>query len=207
MACVPSEDSDQPGHLFSLIRVFAVHMRKAWVLSYPLSTPWRLWSVWVDAQTDLSLLWVLMPFCWFYHVAAHLSQNTITPSKSQASSKDSDQPVHLRCMIRVFTVCVKNLWVLGYTMNPSQRLHLCGVLTWFCRYCCAQAHFSFYMQLNLAKSKNEKKNIYFFFISTSFSFSFCNLSFSSISLSNSCILSRAVFSGPHRRVYSTMAIV
>ena len=25
MACVPSEDSDQPGHLPSLIRVFAVH--------------------------------------------------------------------------------------------------------------------------------------------------------------------------------------
>ena len=25
MTCVPSEDSDQPGHLPSLIRVFAVH--------------------------------------------------------------------------------------------------------------------------------------------------------------------------------------
>ena len=25
MACAPSEDSDQPGHLPSLIRVFAVH--------------------------------------------------------------------------------------------------------------------------------------------------------------------------------------
>ena len=35
MACAPSEDSDQPGHLPSLIRIFAVHMKKAWVLSYP----------------------------------------------------------------------------------------------------------------------------------------------------------------------------
>ena len=26
MASVPSEDSDQPGHLLSLIRVFAVHL-------------------------------------------------------------------------------------------------------------------------------------------------------------------------------------
>ena len=32
-----SEDSEQPGHPPSLITVFAVHMKKAWVLSYPLS--------------------------------------------------------------------------------------------------------------------------------------------------------------------------
>ena len=37
--CLPSEDSDQPGHPPSLIRVFAVHMKKA------------------DAQADLSLRW------------------------------------------------------------------------------------------------------------------------------------------------------
>ena len=35
--CAPSEDSDQPGHPPSLIRVFAVRMKKTWVLSYPLS--------------------------------------------------------------------------------------------------------------------------------------------------------------------------
>ena len=39
-----SEDSDQPGHPPSLIRVFAVRMKKAWVLSYPLSAQRRLWS-------------------------------------------------------------------------------------------------------------------------------------------------------------------
>ena len=42
MACAPSEDSDQPGHPPSLIRVFAVRMKKAWVLSYPLSAQRRL---------------------------------------------------------------------------------------------------------------------------------------------------------------------
>ena len=35
--CAPNEDSDQPGHPPSLIRVFAVRMKKAWALSYPLS--------------------------------------------------------------------------------------------------------------------------------------------------------------------------
>ena len=42
MACAPSEDSDQPGHPPSLIRVFAVRMKKAQVLSYPLSAQRRL---------------------------------------------------------------------------------------------------------------------------------------------------------------------
>ena len=42
MACAPSEDSDQFGHPPSLIRVFAVRMKKAWVLSYPLSAQRRL---------------------------------------------------------------------------------------------------------------------------------------------------------------------
>ena len=45
-------------------------MRKAWVLSYPLSTQRRLWSDWVDAQADLSLLWAHSHFVGF--VMAHL---------------------------------------------------------------------------------------------------------------------------------------
>ena len=70
--CAPSEDSYQPDHPPSLIRVFAVRMKKAWVLSYPLSAQRRLWSDWADAQADLSLRWAQMPFCWFCHEAAHL---------------------------------------------------------------------------------------------------------------------------------------
>ena len=50
--------------------IFAVRMKKAWVLSYPLSTQQRLirlggcpgWSVSLDAQS----------FCWFSHEAAQL---------------------------------------------------------------------------------------------------------------------------------------
>ena len=72
VACAPSEDSDQPGRPPSLIRVFAVRMKKAWVLSYPLSTQRRIWSDWADAQADLSLRWAHMSLCWFYHEVAHL---------------------------------------------------------------------------------------------------------------------------------------
>ena len=68
---VISKDFDQPGHLPNLIRVFAVCMKKAWSLSYPLNTLWRFWSDWADAQADLSLHWALMPFCRFCHALAH----------------------------------------------------------------------------------------------------------------------------------------
>ena len=69
--CVPSEDSDQPGHPPSLIRVFAVHMKKAWVLSYPLSALRRLWSDWANAQLICVFTWrtVTLLVC---HVMAQL---------------------------------------------------------------------------------------------------------------------------------------
>ena len=45
--------------------VFTVRMKKAWVLSYPLSTQRRLWSHWADAQADLSLHWAHTHFVGF----------------------------------------------------------------------------------------------------------------------------------------------
>ena len=72
MACAPSENSDQPGYPPSLIRVFAVRLKKSRILIYPLSAQRRLWSDWADAQADLSLRWAHMPFCWFCDDAAHL---------------------------------------------------------------------------------------------------------------------------------------
>ena len=98
MACAPSEDSDQSGHLPSLIRVFAVCIKTAWVLSYPLSTQQRLWSDWADAKVDPSLRWVHMPFCWFCHEAAHIKteqQHNESYKMKCANCKDSDQPVNL----------------------------------------------------------------------------------------------------------------
>ena len=53
IGCVPCKGSDQPWHLPS--RLWSVCMKKAWVLSYPLSAQRRLWSDWADAQADLSL--------------------------------------------------------------------------------------------------------------------------------------------------------
>ena len=62
MACAPSKDSDQPGHPRILIRVFAVRMKKAWVLSYQFSAQTDQTG---RMQADLSLRWVHMPFVGF----------------------------------------------------------------------------------------------------------------------------------------------
>ena len=131
MAGAPSEDSDQPRHLPSLIRVFAVHMKNALVLSYRLSAQQRLWSDWADAQADLSLCWAHMPLCWFCHEAAQylalckqndMSRSMTSPTKwsrrsesslctqweakdprfLHADSKDSDQTGQMPRLIGVF---------------------------------------------------------------------------------------------------------
>ena len=106
MTCTISENSDQPGHPPSLIRVFAVCTKKAWVLSYQLSAQRTLWSDWADAQADLSLPWAHMSFCWFCHEEAliWLSQKGLndddvtlnTCLMSYANNKGADQPAHPR---------------------------------------------------------------------------------------------------------------
>ena len=73
MACAPSEDSYLP--------VFAVCMKKAWVLSYALNTQWRLWSDWVDDQADLSRRWA-QSFCWFCQEVAQM----LEPDESNLST-------------------------------------------------------------------------------------------------------------------------
>ena len=66
-----------PGHPPSLIRVFAVHMKNPWVISFPLSAQRRQWSDWADAQAYLSLCWVHRWFCCFCCVQAHTSDRIV----------------------------------------------------------------------------------------------------------------------------------
>ena len=79
MICAPSEDSDQPGHLPSLIRVFTVHSMGSKGPKVSSYRQQKLSSNWADAQTDaqadLSLHWAQGFFCWFCHEVAHISKN------------------------------------------------------------------------------------------------------------------------------------
>ena len=66
IACASSEDSDQPVHPHSLIRVFAANLKMLWTpLDYSKNTIWRLSSDCVAAQAKLSLRWAHMQFCLF----------------------------------------------------------------------------------------------------------------------------------------------
>ena len=92
--CAPSEDSDQPGHPPSLIRVFAVRMEKAWVLSYTLSAQRRLWSDWADAQTDLRLRLAYTHFVgfvmWWFKWTAMIRRSNSAPCFMTPNRKQSD---------------------------------------------------------------------------------------------------------------------
>ena len=61
--CTSIEHSDAP----SLIKVFAVRMKKAWVLRSPVNAQLGLWSDCADAQADLSRL-AHMSFLWFIFI-------------------------------------------------------------------------------------------------------------------------------------------
>ena len=117
MACTPSEDSDQPGHPPSLIRVFAVHMKKAWVLSYPLSAQRRLWSDWADAQADLSLRWAQISL----GIRPVWSESSLSVWRKLGSlathwapSEDSDQTGRMPRLIWVFAGHIATLLVFSW---------------------------------------------------------------------------------------------
>ena len=121
--CAPSEDSE-PGQPPSLIRVFAVRMKKVWVLSYPLSAQRRLWSDWVAAQADLSLRWAHMSFCWFCHEAAHFSnyyrsKNSVQLWKQSTITQSTKvwlNFVSLKCQLGNFN------WEPGWCNNTVTKL-------------------------------------------------------------------------------------
>ena len=73
MTFVPSDDSDQPGHPPSLIRVFAVRSMGSLGPNFASGGQRWLWSDWADAQADLSLCWAHTSFCWFCHAVAQFS--------------------------------------------------------------------------------------------------------------------------------------
>ena len=55
LTCAPNEDSDQPAHPHSLIRVFVVCEKTLCSLCYRKCAQWRVWSDCANAQADLNL--------------------------------------------------------------------------------------------------------------------------------------------------------
>ena len=72
MTCAPSEDSDQPVHPPSLIRVFAVRsVRSSWPKLFHANSEDS--DHWAEAQANLSFRWAHMPLNWFCHEAVQMS--------------------------------------------------------------------------------------------------------------------------------------
>ena len=126
MAYVPSEDSDQPGHTSSLIIVFAVRMKKAWVLSYPMSAERRLirlgrcpgWS-----ESLLGAHTILLVLLWGSLFMSY------SPAKWCVPREDSDQPAHLPSLTRVLaghSGQPRTLSFLMQTVKTLIRLHGCA---------------------------------------------------------------------------------
>ena len=67
--CAPSEDSDQPAHSRSLIRIFTERILDRHRCSVSSCGQRRLRSDCADAQADLSLRWTHLPEGMFSHVA------------------------------------------------------------------------------------------------------------------------------------------
>ena len=126
MACAPSEDSDQPGHPPSLIKVFAVRMKKALAISYPLSAQRRLWSDRTDAQADLSLRWVHVPFCWFCHKAAQYALCQ-TYQLSRSSTKPTKWP---ECPIKPAHEIMALFVLCKLILQTRMRSHLVVLDVW-----------------------------------------------------------------------------
>ena len=81
MECAPSEDSDQPGHPPSLIRVFAVRLKKARILSYPLSARRRLIRMggcqgWSESSLGTHAISLVLSRCGSYSKCVYTSQMT-----------------------------------------------------------------------------------------------------------------------------------
>ena len=90
---------DQPGHPPSLIRVFAVRLKKPWVLSYPLSAQRRPWSDWADAQVDPSLHWAHTQFVGFVMRQLILSPVTVYKCSIYMYVPVWGSRMHLECMM------------------------------------------------------------------------------------------------------------
>ena len=84
-------------------------MKKAWVLSYPLSAERRFWSDWADAQADLN-------FCWAHsHIARFVMSRLIyhsavlealLHSKTTLFQFNDNYSIFFRCLFHFFFMVI-----------------------------------------------------------------------------------------------------
>ena len=110
VACALSEDSDPP----SLIRVFAVPMKKAWVTSYPLSAQRRLGGCSGWSESSLGARAISLVLSWGGSDVYFDEIKCLNYCSSFQENKLARQYLHNHILIWVYTVCsdlsVRKLW-------------------------------------------------------------------------------------------------
>ena len=101
------------GNKYFDFRVFAVRLKKAWVLSLPLIAQRRLWSDWADTQADLSLHWAHSHFVvFFFHVVAQIALFSCSLKSfisGEQESRYSQRGVRTYTRKRCHVSCVNHL--------------------------------------------------------------------------------------------------
>ena len=108
----------------SLIRVFAVCIKKPWVLSFPLSAKRRLWSECADAQADLSLRWVHKSFRWFSCAAAQIILTAMISNWARS------------CENMSYAICEQQRRRLACTSAQSDQHVCCSLFKLYDMYTC-----------------------------------------------------------------------
>ena len=98
-------------------RVFAVRMKKAWVLSYPLGTQWRLIRLgrcpgWSESSLSTHAVLLVLSCCGSYYKCWIASKIIFSngPGRANtcrmpyANNKGVDQPAHLRSLTSAYVV-------------------------------------------------------------------------------------------------------
>ena len=122
MTWAPSEDSDQPGHPPSLIRVLALHLMGSW--GPKVSSCWqrRFWSVWAEAQADLNLRWAHRSFCLTCDGSLDIRIKTI----GRLVVKRNTRPLHLRGPPRGLGNRRKRTFISGEQWNKGPNMRRSG---------------------------------------------------------------------------------
>ena len=119
--CATSEDSDQPGHPPSQIRVFVVRSMGSYLGPRFLHAESEDWSDWANAKADLSSLGA-HSLCWFCHVMAQLC---LQPLNTRPKSC---------CYQRV--LFLTHIWLMDFSIlinwiSPFQILGVSGAFFYF----------------------------------------------------------------------------
>ena len=120
--CATSEDSDQPAHPGSLIRVFIDRMCLLLPPGYPKRDTREPLPYLVVVLADLCLCWSHRSYSRFCHALAQLFdvQGTKRALMQFAVNAGPDQPAQMRRLIRDLVDRLQNQWIL-YSMSTNRE--------------------------------------------------------------------------------------